>query len=63
VNSAGLTVPDDDRVVDFTDERSGFADDEALVPGSTRGDPDFGWGELRRDSRNWLIDERPPHWE
>jgi hypothetical protein len=54
-----MTVgPDDDRVVDLTDE------DLEIIPDQTSDDTDVGWGEWRGtdsdDDR--LLEDRPPHW-
>jgi hypothetical protein len=49
--------PDDDRIVDLTDE------DVEILPDQTRDDTDEGWGAWRGtggDSR--YLDDRPPHW-
>ena len=48
--------PDDDRVVDFSD-------DEPVLPTSTRDDTDEGWGEPSRRNDERLLEERPPHWD
>ena len=49
-------VRDEDRFVDLSD-------DAPLLPDSTRDDTDEGWGEPSRDREDWLLDERPPHWD
>jgi len=48
--------PDGERFVDFTDN-------EPILPESTRDDTDAGWGERFRGNEEWLVDERPPHWD
>ncbi|GLZ76641.1 hypothetical protein Afil01_14480 [Actinorhabdospora filicis] len=53
-----MTRPDDDRVVDLSDDLD-------ILPDQTRDDTDRGWGENRgwgdEDSR--YLEDRPPHWE
>jgi hypothetical protein len=51
-------TPDQDRIVDLSDEAP-------LLPDSTRDDTDEGWGERRgaNDNDDRLRDERPPHWD
>ncbi|WP_199486590.1 hypothetical protein [Actinomadura logoneensis] len=50
--------PDDDRVVDLTD------DDLPVLPDQTGDDTDTGWGEWRGDGDDdaRFLEERPPHW-
>jgi len=48
--------PDGERLVDF-------ADDDPVLPGSTRDETDAGWGERTQGNDDWLVDERPPHWD
>jgi hypothetical protein len=61
-SSGALAVPDDDRLVDLSDDTGGL-DDEPVLPGTTRDDTDAGWGEHHRDNDDRLRDERPPHWD
>jgi hypothetical protein len=49
-------VRDEDRIVDLSD-------DAPLLPASTRDDTDEGWGESSRERDDWLLEERPPHWD
>lgn len=50
--------PDDDRLVDLSD------DDLEILPDQTRDDTDVGWGDWQghdsNDSR--LREDVPPHW-
>jgi hypothetical protein len=48
--------PDDERVVDLSD-------DDPILPESTLDDTDTGWGESERGNDDRLLDERPPHWD
>jgi len=35
-----------------------------LLPTQSREDTDVGWGEYRdRDDDDWLLRDRPPHWD
>jgi len=63
VDSSGVIVPDENRVVDLSDDADGAVDDEPVLPASTRDDTDAGWGERPRDNVDWLIEQRPPHWD
>ncbi|GAA2521134.1 hypothetical protein [Pilimelia columellifera] len=53
---------DDDRTVDLSDEGP-------LLPDQTADDTDHGWGEAVGHARptgdrdDWLLAERPPHWD
>jgi hypothetical protein len=49
-------VRDEDRIVDLSE-------DAPLLPSSTRDDTDEGWGERSHERDEWLLEERPPHWE
>jgi hypothetical protein len=48
---------DDDRRVDLTD------DDAPPLPEQTSDDTDRGWGERPSSNDDWLLAERPPHWD
>ena len=48
---------DDQRLVDLTD------DDPAVLPEQTADDTDRGWGEYSAGNDDWLLDQRPPHWD
>ena len=48
--------PDENRVVDLSD-------DEPLLPDSTLDDTDVGWGERPKADDDWLLEQRPPHWD
>lgn len=50
-------APDEDRTVDLNDD--GFV----VLPSQTSDDTDVGWGERVGADDDWLIAERPPHWE
>lgn len=52
-----LPPTDADRVVELVDE------DVPLLPEQTRDDTDRGWGEPTYSNDDWLLVERPPHWE
>nr|WP_205809263.1 hypothetical protein [Micromonospora sp. HNM0581] len=47
---------DDDRSVELTD-------DFVVLPEQTADDTDHGWGERAGGNDDWLIAERPPHWD
>ncbi|MBY8871589.1 hypothetical protein K7640_06990 [Micromonospora sp. PLK6-60] len=47
---------DDDRVVDL-------GDDFVVLPEQTADDTDRGWGERAGGNDDWLLAERPPHWD
>lgn len=47
---------DDDRTVELTD-------DFVVLPEQTADDTDHGWGERAGGNDDWLLGERPPHWE
>lgn len=51
-----MTTPDEDRVVDLSD-------DAPILPDSTRDDTDVGWGERPEPDDDRFLSERPPHWE
>jgi hypothetical protein len=48
---------DADRVVDLVD------DEAPVLPEQTRDDTDRGWGESTYSNDDWLLVERPPHWD
>ncbi|MDM4722372.1 hypothetical protein QTQ03_23310 [Micromonospora sp. WMMA1363] len=48
---------DDDRRVDLSD------DDFVVLPEQTTDDTDRGWGERSTGHDEWLLAERPPHWD
>ncbi|MGC5018651.1 hypothetical protein [Micromonospora sp. DT47] len=47
---------DDDRAVDLSD-------DFVVLPEQTVDDTDNGWGERGGGNDDWLLAERPPHWD
>ncbi|MFG2011729.1 hypothetical protein ACGFNF_21945 [Micromonospora sp. NPDC048868] len=47
---------DDDRAVDLSD-------DFVVLPEQTADDTDQGWGERSGGNDDWLLAERPPHWD
>ncbi|MEV5694213.1 hypothetical protein [Micromonospora globbae] len=47
---------DDDRTVDLSDEF-------VVLPEQTSDDTDRGWGEAVDRNDDWLLAERPPHWD
>lgn len=47
---------DDDRVVDLSD-------DFVVLPEQTADDTDWGWGDRVGGNDDWLLAERPPHWD
>lgn len=52
-----MTRPDDDRVVDLSDDLD-------ILPDQTRDDTDRGWGENKGwDDDSRYLEDRPPHWE
>ncbi|MEV1147814.1 hypothetical protein [Micromonospora sp. NPDC049799] len=50
-------VHDDERTVDLSD------DDFVVLPEQTSDDTDRGWGERGGGNDDWLLAERPPHWD
>ena len=50
------TREDGDREVVLVDELE-------ILPDQTVDDTDRGWGEPAARSDDWLLAERPPHWE
>lgn len=50
------TPGDDDRTVDLSD-------DFVVLPEQTADDTDRGWGEPAGGNDDWLLAERPPHWD
>jgi hypothetical protein len=60
-------VGDLDRLLDGrsdADRPVDIADDEAPpLAEQTRDDTDEGWGERPSSNDDWLIAERPPHWD
>ncbi|MFI7076145.1 MULTISPECIES: hypothetical protein [unclassified Micromonospora] len=48
---------DDDRAVDLSD------DDFVVLPEQSTDDTDRGWGERAGGNDDWLLAERPPHWD
>ncbi|MEW2385370.1 hypothetical protein AB0873_25230 [Micromonospora sp. NPDC047707] len=51
------TRGDDDRLVDLSD------DDFVMLPEQTTDDTDRGWGERSGGNDDWLLEQRPPHWD
>ncbi|MEH0820806.1 MULTISPECIES: hypothetical protein [unclassified Micromonospora] len=49
-------VRDDDRAVDLSEEF-------VVLPEQTVDDTDHGWGERTGGNDDWLLAERPPHWD
>ncbi|MEV4479472.1 hypothetical protein AB0K04_02790 [Micromonospora coxensis] len=47
---------DDDRPVDLSE-------DFVVLPEQTVDDTDHGWGERGGGNDDWLLAERPPHWD
>ncbi|MET8281947.1 hypothetical protein [Micromonospora sp. NPDC005174] len=47
---------DDDRTVDLSD-------DFVVLPEQTSDDTDHGWGERSDGNDDWLLAQRPPHWD
>ncbi|WP_442933388.1 hypothetical protein [Micromonospora psammae] len=47
---------DDDRAVDLSE-------DFVVLPEQTVDDTDHGWGERGGGNDDWLLAERPPHWD
>ncbi|MGC4819552.1 hypothetical protein [Micromonospora sp. DT63] len=47
---------DDDRTVDLSD-------DFVVLPEQTSDDTDQGWGERSSGNDDWLLSQRPPHWD
>ncbi|SCL18446.1 hypothetical protein GA0070624_1530 [Micromonospora rhizosphaerae] len=47
---------DDDRTIDLSD-------DFVVLPEQTADDTDRGWGERNGSNDDWLLAERPPHWD
>ncbi|MEO3778545.1 hypothetical protein ABGB16_17170 [Micromonospora sp. B11E3] len=47
---------DDDRAVDLSE-------DFVVLPEQTSDDTDRGWGEVSGSNDDWLLAERPPHWD
>ncbi|MFF5177331.1 hypothetical protein ACFY2Q_04800 [Micromonospora sp. NPDC000316] len=47
---------DDDRTVDLSD-------DFVVLPEQTSDDTDEGWGERTSGNDDWLLAQRPPHWD
>ncbi|HEY2670395.1 MAG TPA: hypothetical protein VGJ07_08475 [Rugosimonospora sp.] len=49
----------------FDEEREvQLEDGEPMLPEQTRDDTDRGWGEQHAGGNDdWLIEERPPHWD
>jgi hypothetical protein len=62
-NPTDAVQPDEERMVDLSDDAEGWVDDEPVLPSTTRDDTDAGWGEARRGNDALLLGERPPHWE
>jgi len=50
------TRGDDDRTVDLSD-------DFVVLPEQTSDDTDQGWGERASGNDDWLLEQRPPHWD
>ncbi|NJC14804.1 hypothetical protein F4558_004630 [Micromonospora profundi] len=50
------TRGDDDRTVDLSD-------DFVVLPEQTSDDTDQGWGERASGNDDWLLAQRPPHWD
>ncbi|MFC4148522.1 hypothetical protein ACFO0M_19895 [Micromonospora mangrovi] len=50
------TRSDDDRAVDLSE-------DFVVLPEQTADDTDRGWGERSGGNDDWLLAERPPHWD
>lgn len=48
---------DAERVVDLNDE------DFVVLPDQSVDDTDRGWGEYPSSNDDWLLAERPPHWD
>ncbi|MER5455531.1 hypothetical protein ABT008_12180 [Micromonospora sp. NPDC002389] len=48
---------DDDRAVDLSE------DDFVVLPEQSTDDTDRGWGERVGGNDDWLLAERPPHWD
>jgi hypothetical protein len=48
---------DAERPVDFSN------DDLLVLPDQTYDDTDRGWGERPDADGDWLVAERPPHWD
>lgn len=48
---------DAERVVDLNDE------DFVVLPDQSVDDTDRGWGEYPSSNDDWLLSERPPHWD
>lgn len=46
----------DDRTVDLSE-------DFQVLPDQSVDDTDRGWGERPRGNDEWLLAERPPHWD
>jgi hypothetical protein len=38
-------------------------DAEPVLPEQTRDDLDHAWGERAASNDDWLLEERPPHWD
>lgn len=47
---------DEDRTVDLSE-------DFVVLPEQTSDDTDRGWGERTDGNDDWLLAQRPPHWE
>ncbi|MFV2103319.1 hypothetical protein [Micromonospora sp. LOL_024] len=47
---------DEDRSLDLSD-------DFVVLPEQTADDTDQGWGERAVGNDDWLLAERPPHWD
>ncbi|WP_410809993.1 hypothetical protein [Micromonospora sp. 067-2] len=47
---------DEDRTVDLSE-------DFVVLPEQTADDTDQGWGERPGGNDDWLLAERPPHWD
>jgi hypothetical protein len=56
---------DPDPEVASADDRREVAltEDLVILPDQTTDDTDSGWGEEPRSNDDYLIAERPPHWE
>jgi hypothetical protein len=60
---SGVPAGDDDGEAKVTNENL-WGPAGPVLPDQTRDDTDRGWGQdAAADDDEWLLRERPPHWE
>jgi hypothetical protein len=59
-----MTTPPDDAPEQPQDApAAGPAPTAPLLPPQSREDTDVGWGDYRDRDDDWLLRDRPPHWD